>query len=43
MFRFKSKFILQRHTQRKHGVKDECGECGKKVANLGTAFLLFIS
>ena len=32
--KFKSKFILQRHMQRRHGDKSECGECGKKVSNL---------
>merc|ERR1712126_342477 len=32
--KFKSKFILQRHMQRKHGDKATCGECGKKVSNL---------
>jgi hypothetical protein len=31
---------MQRHNQRKHGAKGECGECGKKVANLGRAVLL---
>ena len=35
--RFKSQYIMRRHHQRKHGVKGECGECGKKVANLGRA------
>ena len=32
--KFKSKFILQRHMQRRHGDKASCSECGKKVSNL---------
>ena len=32
--KFKSKFILQRHMQRRHGNKTTCSECGKKVSNL---------
>ena len=29
-----TKFILQRHMQRKHGNKASCPECGKRVSNL---------
>merc|ERR1712079_293824 len=32
--KLKTKFILQRHMQRKHGTKASCQECGKKVSNL---------
>ena len=32
--KFKSKFILQRHMQRRHGAKASCSECGKRVSNL---------
>ena len=39
--KFKSKFILQRHMQRRHGDKSTCGECGKKVSNLGKDTSIF--
>ena len=29
-----SKFALQRHTERKHGQKAKCDECGKSVSNI---------
>ena len=29
-----SKFALQRHTERKHGQKSKCEECGKSVSNI---------
>ena len=32
--KLKTKFILQRHMQRKHGTKASCHQCGKKVSNL---------
>ena len=32
--KLKTKFILQRHMQRKHGTKASCLQCGKKVSNL---------
>jgi len=32
--KFKSRYSLNRHNTRKHTQKGECGECGKKFANL---------
>ena len=32
--KLKTKFILQRHMQRKHGTKASCHQCGKRVSNL---------